>query len=339
MATAAQLKALINSHYQNDYDRFDTISLQLASHEAKVGHTSLALDIKKIVDNSKGKRIDRNLNEKNIHFQNNSVDELLLYSRPDEKLNELILTNDRKEKIEKIINEYHHQDKLKKHGLENRRKILLSGKPGTGKTMTASVLASELGLPLYIIQIDKIITKFMGETSAKLRQIFKLIESQRGVYFFDEFDSIGTDRSLENEVGEMRRVLNSFLQFLEGDASNSLIITATNNISLLDRALFRRFDDIIYYDLPHKNEIIELFKNNLKIFDVRFKYESIVEIALGLSHADIVRLSRDAIKDAIIKDQKTITKDQLLKCINNITQSYGGINNINARKTETTDYK
>ena len=137
----------------------------------------------------------------------------------------------------------------------------------------------------------------------------------------------------------MRRVLNSFLQFLEGDSSSSLIITATNNISLLDRALFRRFDDIIYYELPHKNEIIELFKNNLKIFNVRFKYENIVEIALGLSHADIVRLSRDAIKDAIIKDQKTITKDQLLQCINNITQSYGGINNINAGKTKTTNYK
>ena len=137
--------------------------------------------------------------------------------------------------------------------------------------MTASVLASELRLPLYIIQIDKIITKFMGETSSKLRQIFKLIESHRGVYFFDEFDSIGTDRSLENEVGEMRRVLNSFLQFLEGDASDSIIITATNNISLLDRALFRRFDDIIYYDLPNNDEIIELKKEVLELNQKRKK--------------------------------------------------------------------
>lgn len=332
MATAAQIKALIKSHYNNEHDRFDTISLQLASHEAKLGHSSLALGIKDIVDKSKNNRVDQKLNTKKIHFQNNSIDELVLHSRPHEKLKELILPDDRKGKIQRVLEEYHHQDKLKKYGLENRRKILLSGKPGTGKTMTASVLASELGLPLYIIQIDKMITKFMGETSSKLRQIFKMIESQRGVYFFDEFDSIGTDRSLENEVGEMRRVLNSFLQFLEGDSSNSLIITATNNISLLDRALFRRFDEIIYYTLPENKEIIELFKNNLKMFNVRFKYENIAKKALGLSHADIVRLTKDAIKETIIKDQKTISKDLLLNCIDNITQSYGEINKINCKK-------
>lgn len=332
MATSAQIKALINSHYTNDNDRFDTISLQLASHEAKSGHQSLAVGIKKIVDKSKNNRIDQKLNTKDIHFQNNSVDELLLYSRPHEKLKDLILPDERKEKIKKILSEYYHQDKLKKHGLENRRKILLSGKPGTGKTMTASVLASELGLPLYIIQIDKMITKFMGETSTKLRHIFKLIESQRGVYFFDEFDSIGTDRSLENEVGEMRRVLNAFLQFLEGDSSNSLIITATNNISLLDRALFRRFDDIVYYDLPKENEIIELFKSNLKIFNVRFKYENIVSHAMGLSHADIVRLCKDAIKETIIEDKKTISKELLLKCVDNMTKSYKQISETRCQK-------
>lgn len=333
MATAAQIKALINSHYTNDNNRFDTISMQLASHEAKSGHQSLAVDIKKIVDKSKNNRIDKNIDAKNIHFQNNSVDELLLYSRPHEKLRELILPNERKEKIKKTLTEYHHQEKLRKYGLENRRKILLSGKPGTGKTMTASVLASELGLPLYIIQIDKMITKFMGETSSQLRQIFKLIESQRGVYFFDEFDSIGTDRSLENEVGEMRRVLNAFLQFLEGDASNSLIITATNNISLLDRALFRRFDDIVSYDLPKEDEIIELFKSNLKMFNVRFKYENIVSNAMGLSHADIVRLCKDAIKETIIEDKKTISKELLLRCINNISKSYEKISDTRCQKS------
>ena len=132
----------------------------------------------------------------------------------------------------------------------NRRKRLIEGKPGTGKTMTASVIASEVSLPLYTIQVDKLVNKFMGETSARLRQIFDSMETQQGVYLFDEFDAIGADRSLDNEVGEMRRILNSFLQFIEQDASDSIIIAATNNQKILDQALFRRFDDVLHYDLP-----------------------------------------------------------------------------------------
>lgn len=132
----------------------------------------------------------------------------------------------------------------------NRRKRLIEGKPGTGKTMTASVIASEVSLPLYTIQVDKLVNKFMGETSARLRQIFDSMETQQGLYLFDEFDAIGADRSLDNEVGEMRRILNSFLQFIEQDASDSIIIAATNNQKILDQALFRRFDDVLHYDLP-----------------------------------------------------------------------------------------
>ncbi|MBP6409452.1 MAG: ATP-binding protein, partial [Fusobacteriaceae bacterium] len=222
----------------------------------------------------------------------------------------------------KILNEYNNQEKLKKHGLKHRRKILLSGHPGTGKTMSASIIASELHLPLYVIQIDKIITKFMGETGAKLRQIFKMIEIQKGVYFFDEFDSIGTDRSKDNEVGEMRRVLNSFLQFLENDNSDSLIITATNNIALLDRALFRRFDDILYYDIPTKDEILKLLTLRLQAFTVNFDLDGVLSKASGLSHADIVKSCNDAIKEAIINDKKYISKTSLIHNFEIIKESY-----------------
>ena len=95
------------------------------------------------------------------------------------------------------------------------------------------MIAAELDLPLYTIQMDKVVTKFMGETSTKLRQIFDNISTSTGVYFFDEFDAIGADSSLDNEVGEARRILNSFLQFIEQDTSDSIIIAATNNQQLL----------------------------------------------------------------------------------------------------------
>jgi SpoVK/Ycf46/Vps4 family AAA+-type ATPase len=322
MATASQLTALIKSHYDKDYNRFDTLSLQLAAHEATLGHNNVALALKKLVDTSKKDRSIQAINSKNVPLYNNAVDELFHYSRPKLNMQDIILPNSNQDKIIKILSEYHNQEKLKKYSLKHRRKILLSGHPGTGKTMTASVIASELHLPLYVIQIDKIITKFMGETGAKLRQIFKMIEMQKGVYFFDEFDSIGTDRGKDNEVGEMRRVLNSFLQFLENDNSDSLIITATNNISLLDRALFRRFDDILYYDIPTKNEILKLLKLRFQAFTVKFDLNGVVTKASGLSHADIVKSCDDAIKEAIINDKKYISKTSLIHNFEIIKESY-----------------
>ncbi len=134
--------------------------------------------------------------------------------------------------------------------------------------MTANVLASELNLPLYTIQLDQIITKFMGETSAKLRLVFDLVRQNQGIYLFDEFDAIGSKRSMENDVGEMRRVLNSFLQFIENDDSISLIIASTNNLELLDHALFRRFDDLLFYDLPDKNQRFTLIQKILAILEL-----------------------------------------------------------------------
>ena len=160
--------------------------------------------------------------------------------------------------------------------------------------------------------MDKLVSKFMGETSAKLRQIFDNIQSNVGVYLFDEFDAIGADRSLDNEVGEMRRILNSLLQFIEQDSSESIIIAATNNQKLLDQALFRRFDDVLHYSMPTSIEIEKLFEHKLVEFDSSIRItKAVVDAAAGLSHAEIVRVCDDAIKNSILEDAH-ITADSLV---------------------------
>ena len=131
--------------------------------------------------------------------------------------------------------------------------------------MTASALAGELGLPLFAVRLDGLMSKYMGETIAKLRLIFDSMVDTRGVYLFDEFDSIGTTRNFTNDVGEIRRVLNSFLVFMEQDTSNSLICAATNNQHSLDHALYRRFDDILEYDLPDEKLIEQIIKNRIRL--------------------------------------------------------------------------
>lgn len=175
---------------------------------------------------------------------------MLLASFPEERLNRLVLSADNLGKINRILHEQKQRDRLSGYGMIPRHKMLLVGPPGTGKTLTASVLATELRLPLFVVRLDGLITKYMGETASKLRLIFDAIAETRGVYLFDEFDALGAQRACDNDIGEIRRVLNSFLQFLEKENGASIIIAATNHPEILDRALFRRFDDVIIYDLP-----------------------------------------------------------------------------------------
>ncbi len=307
MATAEHIKTLIRSKFSEDPERFQAIALQVAAHEARQGHKALAQDIRDIID------MERKKKSPNLFPFPKKLQGLVLSENPTMPLGIMVTSRDIKERIERVIHEYRQQNKLKSHGLKHRRKILLIGPPGTGKTMSAMVLAKELHLLLHTIQVDRLVTKFMGETGSKLRQIFDMIQQEHGVYLFDEFDAIGGDRSMENEVGEMRRVLNSFLQFIEQDNSDSLIIAATNNPRLLDRALFRRFDDVLYYNNPEEEERKALVANVLGTFmSTKFAWKNVLQISDGLSHAEIDHACRDAIKEAILTDRKKISANQLL---------------------------
>lgn len=295
MATADQIKSLVKAYIERNDDRFRTVVLQIAAHEAKVGHDNFARELKQQID-----KMTKNKTNIINFMANNQMFEAKM---PLYDLSELIVSDEINDKIRRILNEYRNRNKLQSYGLMNRRKILLEGVPGTGKTLTASIIASELSLPLYVVQMDKLVSKFMGETSTKLRQVFDSISSITGVYLFDEFDAIGADRSLDNEVGEMRRILNSLLQFIEQDVSESIIVAATNNQKLLDQALFRRFDDVLHYTLPDEIEIRRLLEYKLKSFDSSIVItEKVVKSAKGLSQAEIVRVCDDAIKFSILDD-------------------------------------
>ena len=296
MANSDFLKKLINAHYDNDQVMFRSAILQIAAAESSAGHSNLANELKNLANKSPS----------TLKFIiDDDIDSLCNVSFPNTDENQIIVSDDIKLHLERIMKEYRERNKLRGYGMQNRSKILLEGDPGTGKTLTASVLAGELQLPLFQIQMDKLITKFMGETSAKLRKIFEQIRLNRGIYLFDEFDAIGADRTLDNEVGEMRRILNTFLKFMEEDNSDSLILCATNNKKMLDQALFRRFDDVLKYSLPTEEEIKKLIKLQLGIYyDPSYVTQSILKMAIGLSHAEISKACNDCIKAVILDDIK-----------------------------------
>jgi AAA+ superfamily predicted ATPase len=310
MASAEQLKALLKSHIDGDDGHFYSVAMQVAAHEAKLGHGKLAEELRSMIDAAKARTVPTQAGKRPtlISQPRGDLAGLLDASYPKSRLSEMVLDEATAERLQRIVKEQRNFAKIQAHGLSPRRKLLLVGPPGTGKTLTASALAGELGIPLFVVRLDALITKFMGETAAKLRQVFDAIASVRGVYFFDEFDAIGAQRGFTNDVGEIRRVLNSFLQMLERDDSNSVIIAATNHPQSLDYALFRRFDDVIEYALPNPAQIVEILKSKLAGFKiVRPEWPNLAKQAEGLSHAELTRAVQEAIKDTIIHDRESLT--------------------------------
>lgn len=311
MATQAQLLALVRSFSEGDESRFQNLALQLASEAAQRGQRKLADQIRLMIqdarERSEGAAAVRG-GPIPVVRPKGELAGLVSASYPTARLSNMVLEAAVLRRLRAIVEEHRHRAKLASHGLKPRRKFLLIGPPGTGKTLTASALAGELGLPLFTILLDGVITKYMGETSSKIRLVFEAMRSTRGVYFFDEFDALASKRLLGNDVGEARRTLNSILQLMDEDDSDALIIAATNHSELLDPAMFRRFDSSVEYGLLPENRIRELYLKALKPFDVDAVDWSTVEHAsAGMSQADMIRVAEDAARAAVLTNDARIT--------------------------------
>jgi SpoVK/Ycf46/Vps4 family AAA+-type ATPase len=250
MTSAKQIIAMIRSHAAGDSQQFFSIAEHIASDADKSGKNKVAGEIRDIVTKAKGDAAKSGAAAIPLATPRGELAYLVRASYPDTKLSDVVLADDLRRRIERLVREHQAVEALQERGLKPSRKFLFSGPPGTGKGMTAAALARELNLPLFTIMLDSVITKYMGETAAKLRLIFDAMSATRAVYFFDEVDALAASRSTENDIGEARRMLNSFLQFLEDDQSRSVIVAATNHRSLLDAALFRRFHSAFAYAKP-----------------------------------------------------------------------------------------
>ncbi len=318
MATAQQLKALIESYTEHNPERFLSIASQIAAHAARAGKIKLAEELRKLIEEARTKKVDQSSFVNSIPIAQPTGDLSGLFSAafPKTRLSDMVLDQDLKQRLERVIYEYRQSDRLHSHGLFPRRKILLVGPSGCGKSMTASALAGELNLPLLTVQFHILITKFMGETAAKLRHIFEAMKKTRGVYFFDEFDAIGAHRAAGQDVGEIRRVLNSFLVFLEEDNSMSIILAASNLETFLDHALFRRFDDTLRYSIPEPSMIRTLIRNRLSNFELKnIGWKPIIDAAENMTHADIVKACEDAAKEAVLDERNQIRAKELKQAI------------------------
>jgi SpoVK/Ycf46/Vps4 family AAA+-type ATPase len=305
---------MLRSRAEGDEDAFFSIALQVAASEARQGRRETAQEMRAEIDkararNSRGASVA-------IPFAHprGSLEGLLEMRQPRFKLGDVVLSDRLVARMGDILRQQRKRDWLREHGKTPNRRILFVGPPGSGKTMSAEALAGELHLPLFIIRLEGLITRYMGETAAKLRLIFDETAKHRAVYLFDEFDAVGGQRTATNDVAEMRRVLNSFLQFMEeGNSTDSVIICSTNHPSLLDRALLRRYDQVLEFDGPTSKQIQKLISANIGPMTApRLVWRKIIDAAETLSQSEIVRATDDAVKTAILDERKLLTTEDIV---------------------------
>lgn len=318
MTSARQIIAMIRSHAAGDNEKFLAIAETIAEDAGKSGKSKMAGDIRSVIIDARQSTEPRHSSTPiPITAPRGELAGLVRASYPETYLSDLVLNSDLTRRIQRAVREHRAHDVLRRNGLTPRRKYLFSGPPGTGKGMTAAAVARELNLPLFTILLDGVITKFMGETASKLRLVFDSMKSHRGVYFFDEVDALASRRDAENDIGEARRMLNSFLQFLEDDKSSSVIIAATNHKVLLDPAIFRRFDAAFSYSKPSSEEAQRVLKFNLSQFKLDdIAWDSVLTGGAGLSQADLVAAAADAARDAVLDNDGLLTDEILIQAIN-----------------------
>ncbi|MEQ5828864.1 ATP-binding protein [Sulfitobacter sp. NFXS29] len=312
MSNARQILSMLNSRAVGDEEHFLSVALQVAAGEARQGRQSSADAIRDAVQKIRG-GADKPHVPISFSKPRGDLDGLLDMREPRYRLCDVVLASDLEDRLNVVVRQQNSRERLRAHDRSPSRKVLFAGPPGSGKTMTAEALAGELKLPFFVVRLEGLITRYLGETATKLRMVFDETLKRRGLYLFDEFDAVGGHRDTDNDVAEMRRVLNSFLQFMEEPTStDSLIVGATNHPSLLDAALVRRFDEILPFDMPSQKQVRALVLRHLRpLKPSKVDWRSIGRAANGLSQAEIARASEEAAKEAILAEQMTVDTSEL----------------------------
>lgn len=311
-ASSDHIKALVKSHSSGDDEGFYAIAMQVAAKAARQGHHRLAGELKDLVDAARRRSSGTVVTP--IAQPRGEIADLVSASFPEAGLQDLVAGEEVRAPIKQMLAEQRQRYNLMEQGFHPAHRLLLEGPPGTGKTMTAAVIAHELDLPLMTIRLDSVLSKYLGETGSKLRSLFDAVATQRAVYLFDEFDALGGDRA-GNDVGEARRILNSFLVFLEQASPESIVVAATNHRAILDRALFRRFDIVISYRQPTPDEAVTVLKARLGPMGKGILWASIRKPADGMSHAELVKAAETAAKRTLLAGNDRVAAATLVEAL------------------------
>ena len=299
------LTKLLTAHLQGDERAFRKAALGLAASESDAGHTRIAEEIRRLVAempaSPKGAGVVTDIAQ-----PRGDLADILEGGHRAERWANIILTDEAREALTRVVRENRARANLEQFGVEPRRHLLFSGPPGCGKTLAAAVLAGELGLPLLTIRLAALFSRFLGATANHLRVVFAEMPRRPAVYLFDEFDAVGKARGDEQDVGEMRRIVTSFLQLMDADQSASLVIAATNQAELIDRAAFRRFNLHVEFPLPNRDQARALLDLRLQAFSLsEALIEKLANQSDRLSYAEVAIACDDAVRSMALDHRDT----------------------------------
>lgn len=315
---AELIKRMVRSFKAQDQGAFFSAVTKLAHAERRQGHTRLADELEKILGNglTKGQQTDVASKAERPPRSRSEGASIIDLRRSSRTLEDIVLEAECDNRLSRFREEFSKRSLLAEHGLLPKRKLLFFGPPGNGKTMCAEVIAGELDLPLFYVRFDALVASYLGETAANLRQVFDYAAKGLGVLFFDEVDALAKRRDDRSDVGELKRVVNSFLQLLDGYCGESPVIAATNHEDVLDYAIWRRFDDLLFFPSPTPEGLLKLLTIRLAGFKSKdFEPTDVAQWCEGMSFADASRVVTEAIKTMVLGRRPEITAQMLRQAI------------------------
>lgn len=314
------LKKLFYSYAHGDDQTFNDIAGEIIRDEESKNNRALANALRRNLSGGALGRLppgpsgsQRKLTV--VPFEREKQLPLVDQVRPERRAADLILDRNNQQTMQSLLREFRQREKLGAHGLRPRTKLLFCGPAGCGKTLCAEVLAHESGLPLLTASMDVLVSSLLGETASNLRKIFDHATAQPVVLLLDEFDAIARLRDDETLNGELRRVVNSLLTLIEKHRGQGFVIAATNHEKQLDPAIWRRFDDVVFFEKPGQPEIIRLLDLKFKNFRREFQSQEIATFLQGFSHADVERACLNSIRNAVLNGRSVVSKREFLRSI------------------------
>lgn len=313
MARGELLKKLLNSYGRED--EFRAVAEQIISEEESKKNRVLAQTLRRALEGGTG-----------AHSAVKGLSPLLAISDPASDFVERIeptathqdisLSTENVRVFQGLLKEFRRGEDIRKRGLPVRSKLLFCGPPGCGKTLCAEVFASELGLPLFVVKLDRLISSYLGETSTNIRKIFEFARKRPCVLFLDEFDALARSRGDSSEHNELRRVVNSLLLFIDRMQPKGFLVAATNLDKSLDPAIWRRFDEVLWFEKPNNALIAHFLKIKFKNTQVDFPLLKHAASFEGFSYAEIERVCNMSMKWAIINDHKKVLESDFSTALN-----------------------